>query len=196
MTSPAFLSHAVLASYDADALAPWYQQVLHASVPYQKAGGLTILAFDEEHHRLGVTQLPGEPVAKQGAGLHHLAFRYHSVRDLLQQYRDLKALDLKPLACTNHGITMSMYYMDPDNNVVEFMIDRFATAEETHAFMNGEVFQHNALGLPFDPETLITQMKSGATDSELMSYDEERSLAMGEDQLRARSQQIAGSGRP
>lgn len=73
MPSPAFLSHAVLASYDADALPHWYQQVLHASVPYQKAGGLTILAFDEEHHRLGVTQLPGEPVAKQGAGLHHLA---------------------------------------------------------------------------------------------------------------------------
>jgi catechol-2,3-dioxygenase len=193
--SPAFLSHVVLASYDADALAAWYQQVLRATVPYQRVGGLTILAFDEEHHRLGVTQLQGEPTPKQGAGLHHVAFRYLTIRDLLQQYSDVKELGHTPMACTHHGITMSMYYLDPDSNVVEFMIDCFETAEETHAIMNGEVFQHNALGLPFEPENLLKQMERGATDGELMSYDMERSLAMGAEQLKARSQQITQTGR-
>ena len=56
-----------------------------------------------------------------------------------------------------HGPTLSLYYKDPDGNRLEFQVDCFATAEEANAYMRGDSFAANPIGVEFDPEELVAQ---------------------------------------
>jgi len=37
----------------------------------------------------------------------------------------LRELDILPVMCLDHGMTISMYYADPDGNGVEIQVDAF-----------------------------------------------------------------------
>ena len=47
----------------------------------------------------------------------------------------LKDEGISPYWCIHHGITVSMYYGDPDGNQMEFQVDCFAENDEANAFM-------------------------------------------------------------
>ena len=76
-------------------------------------------------------------------------------------YRQRKAKGIKPVWCTNHGPTTSLYYNDPDGNMVETQFDNFESAEAANEFMTSEAFQTNPIGVDFDPEELIKKLESG-----------------------------------
>lgn len=62
---------------------------------------------------------------------------------------------------------MSMYYEDPDGNEVETQVDNFDTAEEGMAFIEGEAFAENPIGVDFDPEEFVKRVRNGDDESEL-----------------------------
>ena len=63
--------------------------------------------------------------------------------------------------CVNHGPTTSMYYRDPDGNLLETQTDNFDTPEEANDFMASESFMQNPVGTDFDPQDLIRRLKAG-----------------------------------
>ena len=121
--SPAKLSHAVLRTTRLKEMVEWYETVLNAEVLYQN-DFLVFMTYDEEHHRIALAAVPGLVEKPKGsAGLDHLAFFYPTVGDWITTYERLKSVGIMPKVSIHHGLTMSLYYRDPDDNGVELSID-------------------------------------------------------------------------
>lgn len=165
--SPAKLAHFVLATRDLPRLRDWYLSVLEGRVAYEDPI-LCFITYDDEHHRIAIGALPGVEEREAGlrVGLHHTAFTYADLGELLYTYSRLKKRGIAPYWCINHGPTTSMYYRDPDGNRVELQIDNFATAAEADAFMRA-TYAENSIGILFEPEVLIARWEAGEPMEEL-----------------------------
>jgi hypothetical protein len=116
-----------------------------------------------------VLQPDGTETDKQGLiGVDHLAYTYGSVKELLENYSYLKARGINPYWCIHHGLTVSMYYADPDGNQMEFQVDVFHTNEEANAFMRGPIFAANPTGVEFDPDEWLAQIQAGVPASDFL----------------------------
>src|SRR5215469_12311664 len=119
--APAKLAHIVLRATPERArlLAGWYKTVLEGEATFENEQ-IAFITYDSEHHRVAVVGVPGvKPHLDGHAGLHHVAFTYYSLADLVHTYERLKAVGIRPQFCINHGPTTSMYFLDPDKNQVE-----------------------------------------------------------------------------
>src|SRR5271155_3230741 len=175
MPKPAQLSHVILRTYDVQALANWYRAALEGKAVIENPA-MVFLTYDDEHHRIGFVQLPGEKPARRdsiGAGLDHFAFTISSVSEILDHYLYMKAAGNDPVLTVNHGPTVSFYYKDPDGNNVEFFVERFANPEEANAFIASPTFQANTMGIEVDPDEMVARRQAGATERELVEYDTE-----------------------
>lgn len=65
----------------------------------------------------------------------------------------------------HHGPTISLYYRDPDGNMIETQWDTM-DPDEASAFMASEVMAVNPFGVDFNPEETIEKLKSGAKESD------------------------------
>jgi catechol-2,3-dioxygenase len=151
----------------------WYQVVFGARVLYQNPA-LAFLTYDDEHHRFALADLsvlrPGcTETEKAGiTGVDHVAYTYASLDDLFENYEQLKAEGIKPYWCVHHGLTVSMYYADPDGNQMEFQVDVFDSSEESMAYMCGPVMADNPVGVEYDPEDWLAQKRAGKPLSEFL----------------------------
>ena len=175
---PTKLAHVVFQTNRLPAMRDWYCAVLDGRVIYENAR-LSFVTYDHEHHRVAFIDLG--PLAHRdlaGAdlryrptdqpGLHHVAFTFSSMRELLGNYERLAARGVRPFRSINHGPTTSMYYRDPDGLRVELQIDNFATMDEAHAYLTGPDFAQNPIGVIFDPEQLIRDYEAGLTFDDLV----------------------------
>lgn len=129
---------------------------------------LCFITYDHEHHRIALIGIPGtEPKAPTTAGLHHIAFTFDTMSDLLLAYRQRKAKGIMPSWSVNHGPTNSIYYKDPDGNMLETQVDNFDTPEATNAFMSSKEFAENPIGTDIDPEDYIARIKKGEPEGDL-----------------------------
>ena len=165
---PDKFAHVVLKTANYDAVIAWYATVLQARVAFRN-DFIAFLTYDDEHHRVAVLNTPGSPAPDPGAaGVHHIAYTYAGLGELLSTYRRLKASGIEPARCINHGPTTSMYYRDPDGLRVELQIDNFATMDEAHAYLKGPDFAENPIGVIFDPEQLIRDYEAGLAFDDLV----------------------------
>jgi catechol-2,3-dioxygenase len=167
--SPAKLSHIVVRTGNVSKLRDWYLTVLSARVSYEN-DMLCFMTYDDEHHRVGIVQLPTIPDGPGPAsspGLEHVSFTYADLGQLLANYRRLKALGIEPFWTINHGPTLSLYYRDPDGNKVELQVDVFGTAEEVNGFL-AQHYPENFMGIIFDPEEMIGRYEAGVPIAELL----------------------------
>ena len=75
----------------------------------------------------------------------------------------MKSHGYEPVQCQNHGITLSIYYNDPDGNRIELFVDLVPRSEVVD-FMHEASFTANPGGIHLDPEELYARMKAGASD--------------------------------
>ncbi|MBD0673714.1 VOC family protein [Streptomyces sp. CBMA156] len=168
MASPDKLAHVVLRTGGLPAMTDWYVRVLEGRVTFANEA-LAFLTYDDEHHRValvatGATERPTDA----HTGLHHVAFTYATIEDLLGTYRRLKGDGIHPFWCVNHGPTTSMYFEDPDGNHVELQIDNFATAEDLDEWFRSGAFEANPIGVDFDPDGLVRRFESGEALADLV----------------------------
>jgi catechol 2,3-dioxygenase-like lactoylglutathione lyase family enzyme len=164
---PDRLAHIVFKTTDKSRLMDWYASVLNAHVVFQN-DFIGFLTYDDEHHRIACIQIPGlQPVNGKSAGLHHVAFTYATLGDLLSTYERLRDSGVSPSHCVNHGPTTSMYYTDPDGNSVELQIDNFASNEEADTWFRSGEFAENPIGVDFKPDDLAAKFRSGVPEAEL-----------------------------
>ncbi|HMN70452.1 MAG TPA: VOC family protein [Rhodoblastus sp.] len=166
-SAPDRMAHVVFRTADKRALLDWYCKVLDGHMVFEN-DFIGFLTYDDEHHRIAAIQAPGlVRNSASSAGLHHIAFTYGSLRRLLANYERLRDAGIAPSHCVNHGPTTSMYYKDPDGNLVELQIDNFATNAETDAWIRSPEFAENPIGVDFDPETLLARFRNGEPESDL-----------------------------
>jgi len=167
--APAKLSHAVLRTTRLKEMVQWYKTVLNAEVLYQN-DFLVFMTYDEEHHRIALAQVPGLVEKPKGcAGLDHLAFFYSTFGDWIETYERLKAAGITPRVPIHHGLSMSLYYRDPDDNGVELSIDNVEKSE-WHDWMRHQLGK-NPIGVSVDPDDLARKYHAGLPESELRRYD-------------------------
>ena len=165
--SPKF-AHVVFQTAQPQEMRDWYCTVLDGHVVYRD-DALSFITFDEEHHRVALIH-PPVPLKRRTpdtAAMHHVAYTFDSIDDLLARYVLLRDQGVLPTVCIAHGVTTSMYYRDPDGNMVEMQIDRFAEPDDATAYMKGPEYAADSVGPSFDPEALLAARSNGATAEQL-----------------------------
>jgi len=171
---PAKFAHVVYRTRRFEEMIKWYEAVFDARVQYQDPV-LAFMTYDDEHHRvalvnMAVVQPDATEADRRGViGVDHVAYTYGSVNDLFENYTQLKARGILPYWCVHHGVTMSMYYADPDGNQMEFQIDAFASNDDANNYMYGPHFAANSIGVEYDPEEVLAQLRAGTPGSHFLT---------------------------
>jgi catechol-2,3-dioxygenase len=130
--------HALLKTARMDEMIQWYADVI-GSQPNFYSPGIAFLSNDGANHRLSLVGNPAfreNPDFRKYAGLHHLAFEYKTVNDLLDTWQRLyDEFGYEPHVAVHHGMTLSFYYVDPDGNSVELQADAFGDWKKSSKWM-------------------------------------------------------------
>jgi catechol 2,3-dioxygenase len=115
--------HLVLKVKDLDRSKKFFTEVLGLPVVGEAPNGMLFFSPDvkENHHLLAIRQ------AETGArmpeaddvGMEHVAYELGSFAELQEAYRIFKANNVKFRQVVFHGITKSIYFYDPDGNMLE-----------------------------------------------------------------------------
>lgn len=165
MTAPSKFAHVVYNTHRYDEMIEWYTKVFEARVQHRD-DRLAFLTYDDEHHRFAFANLgpmPEDappPRLGKGVGVNHVAYTWPGLGDFVALYTRLKAMGIEPVRPIRHGLTLSMYYADPDGNLMEFQID-VLDPDEANAFMAGPAFGANPIGERFDPDELVARYEAG-----------------------------------
>jgi catechol 2,3-dioxygenase-like lactoylglutathione lyase family enzyme len=165
--SPVKFAHMVFRTSRYQAVIDWYCTVLGGHVVFSN-DALAFLTYDDEHHRVAIINMPGLVDQQDGvAGVHHAAFTYASLTDLMNNYERLRDIGIRPVFVINHGPTTSLYYADPDGNQIELQIDNYDEIEDSTAFFFSEAFAENPIGVEFDPDDLLARLRAGEPEETL-----------------------------
>ncbi|HMO81120.1 MAG TPA: VOC family protein [Pyrinomonadaceae bacterium] len=171
---PTKFAHVVYRTRRLKEMLAWYAAVFDAHVQYQNPA-LAFLTYDDEHHRLAFADMSVIAPNSTGTdksdaiGIDHVAYTYASLGDLLENYSALKEKGITPYWCVHHGITVSMYYADPDGNQIEFQVDRCGSGDEATDFMNTN-WGDNPVGVEYDPDELLSGYRAGTPETDLLSF--------------------------
>jgi catechol-2,3-dioxygenase len=171
MVAPSKFAHVVLNTHRYEEMINWYTRVFEARVQHRD-NRLAFLTYDDEHHRFAFFNLASskdsngeQPTA--AAGLNHLAYTWRNLEELIDTYGRLKNQGIIPSRAIRHGVTLSLYYRDPDGNGLEFQID-LMRADDANEFMRGPAFAANPIGEPFDPDVLAARLAQGKPVNDLI----------------------------
>lgn len=164
---PSKLAHVVIRTPKFDESCAWWGKVLNASPSY-KNEQLSFMTYDDEHHRIGIINMPHLKEQDMGnAGAEHVAFTYDDLGKLLATYKRLRRDGIEPFWCINHGPTISMYFRDPDGTKVELQYDVFPTPEAVNEFFASGAYEENFMGIIFDPDKMVDDYQSGRSLDEI-----------------------------
>jgi catechol-2,3-dioxygenase len=165
--SPSALAHVVLRTANYQPMVDFYTTFLGGYITHGNPF-ISFITYDEEHHRIAILKVPGTgPKQHKSSGLEHIAFGFATMRDLLDAYKQRQLHGIKPVWTVNHGPTTSIYYRDPDGNMLETQVDNFDTAEDANAFMSSAAFAENPIGTDVDADSLIERLNNGEDEVSL-----------------------------
>jgi len=171
MTAPSSFCHVVYKTHRYDEMIEWYRKVFEARVQHRD-DRLCFVTYDHEHHRMAFANLgPGEAknasAPRSAPGVAHVAYSWKTIGELIDTYKRLKNHGVLPKRPIRHGLTLSLYYDDPDGNSMEFQVD-LMTPEEANSFMAGPAFAKNLSGEKFDPDELVRRYEAGQAVDDLV----------------------------
>ena len=113
------VGHVVLSVKDVEASMKFYAEALGMEVMLHREGNAAFLSFGTQHHDIALFKAPeGAEMGK--LGLNHIAFQIEGGEtDLRQLYGRLVQHGAKVDYTTDHGMTHSVYFFDPDGNRLE-----------------------------------------------------------------------------
>ena len=158
------LHHVTIKTTRLDEMIAWYGLVIGAEVQFRDAGAAWT-TNDAANHRvafLTVPKLSDDPDKTSHNGVHHFAFEYESFADLMASFDRMRKSDIEPAFCLDHGLTISLYYKDPEGNYVELQSDNFSDWNKSTEFMRTSAdFAANPIGTFFDPARVFDAFKAG-----------------------------------
>jgi catechol 2,3-dioxygenase len=175
---PPTLHHVNLKTSRLDEMVEWYGLVIGADVQFRNEVAAWT-ANDEANHRIAFLAVPGlsDDVDKvRHNGMHHCAFEFESFGDLMNNFDRLRGAGVEPAFCLDHGMTISLYYKDPEGNFVELQSDVFCDWKLSSEYMRkSPEFAENPIGVFFDPARVYASFEAGADFQAL-----ERSIRAGD----------------
>ncbi|MEC9308004.1 MAG: VOC family protein [Chloroflexota bacterium] len=131
MAKPKRVGHLVLNVKNLDVSTKFYTDILGFDIALQRTTG-TFLTCGKIHHDLALFQAPegAMPVTEGQLGLNHFAVQVEDLDDLKEIYAELKDSGATMDRNTDHGMTSSIYFFDPDGNKIEFFCNNTDTARE------------------------------------------------------------------
>jgi catechol-2,3-dioxygenase len=164
------LHHVNLTTTRLQEMIDWYGLVIGLKPTFHFPGGAW-LTNDEANHRLALLAMPGlsdDPQKRAHTGIHHQAYEFDTLAELLATYARLKTHGILPAVTLDHGMTLSFYYPDPDGNLLELQVDNFGDwAASTEWMATSPQFAANPVGVQFDPEKLVEALAAGLSHEEI-----------------------------
>ena len=164
------LHHVTIKTRHLPEMVAWYGKVVGTKVTFQDANNAWT-TNDAANHRVAFLMMPGlseDADKKRHTGMHHSAFEYDSFDDLITSFERMKSEGITPAFCLDHGLTISIYYRDPEGNFVELQSDNFGDWAQSTTFMRTSPdFASNPIGTFFDPEKVAAAHRAGARFPEL-----------------------------
>jgi catechol 2,3-dioxygenase len=158
------LHHVTIKTRRLEEMVRWYGVVTGAGVQFMDASNAWT-TNDEANHRVAFLSSPGladDPDKSRHTGMHHSAFEYDSFADLMTSYARMRDEGIAPAFCLEHGMTVSLYYRDPDGNFVELQSDNFGDWAKSSEWMRTHPdFAANPIGVFFDPEKVWAAHEAG-----------------------------------
>ena len=130
------IGHAVLRVWDVEKSVVFYCGVLGMElVQRDQEHNRAFLSFGVQHHDLGLFPAKGD-TPQSDRGLGHLALRIEGGdEELAAWHQKLLESGVEIGNVTDHGMTHSVYFKDPDGNGLEIYCDVQGTAEDGKRFM-------------------------------------------------------------
>jgi catechol 2,3-dioxygenase-like lactoylglutathione lyase family enzyme len=164
---PGKFAHVVIRTARYDEMREFYKILLGGRSAFAN-DFLDFIRYDDEHHRVVIMNTATAPSPAPGAtGMDHIAYTYGTLGELLGTYQRMKENGFSPVWSINHGLTTSIYYADPDGNMIETQVDNMDN-DAADAFMRGPYFAVNPIGVDFDPELLAERYSRGDPAEELI----------------------------
>lgn len=164
------LHHVTLKTNRVDEMVQWYGIAVGMTTNHHSQFGAW-MTNDAANHRVALLAHPAlsdDPDKIPHTGMHHMAFEYADIGQLLDTYDRLKGHDILPHACLDHGLTTSLYYVDPDGNSVELQADNFGDwGASTEWMRTAPEFEVNPIGVNVDPERLLAAWREEPDAAEL-----------------------------
>ncbi len=158
------LHHVTLKTTRLDQMIDWYSLVTGARVNFRD-NNAAWTSNDEANHRIAFLAVPGlqdDPEKERHNGMHHCAFEYDSFADLMASFDRLRKSGVEPAFCLDHGLTISLYYKDPEGNFVELQSDTFSDWKLSTEWMRTSPdFAANPIGTFFDPARVYDAFNAG-----------------------------------
>lgn len=142
------IGHTVLYVADVDACVAFYRDALGMEVVnYEKERGMAFMSFGTLHHDIGLFKDRGDG-SRGSTGLAHIAFRIEGGdQELAELHERLVENGAKIRSITDHGMTHSVYFFDPEGNTLEIYADVF-TEKEGLEYMRARLERGKPLELP------------------------------------------------
>lgn len=158
------LHHVNIKTSRLDEMIRWYGLVVGTQVQFRYETGAWT-TNDGANHRIAFLAVPGlsdDADKVRHNGMHHCAFEYGSFAELMSAYDRLRQSGVEPAFSLDHGMTMSLYYKDPDGNFVELQSDNFSDWKRSGEYMRrSPQFAANPIGVFFDPARVYETFRSG-----------------------------------
>jgi len=119
---PRYLAHVNVYVRDVERSHGWYADLLGLHTYDYRPGAAAFMSADEnESHEIALMQAgPDAPLQPAGqVGLNHMAWRVDSLDDLKEFYQRLKTKGVPIARVVDHGISLGIYFHDPDGNGIE-----------------------------------------------------------------------------
>ena len=163
MSVPKEIGHLVLNVSDVACSTAFYRDVVGFQVSrYGPGGNRNFLTCGVMHHNLALFKAPAgaQPRQKGQIGLNHFAFKVESYPALQQAHQRLVAANAVIDHIVDHGMSLSVYFLDPDGIMMELFCDTFNSHADGLAFMKATPGQAKPIDItgPAPPRPAIPQV--------------------------------------
>ena len=132
------IGHVVLNVRDAEASVKFYTEALGMEVmTHNPERGMAFLSFGTQHHDIAVFQVP-EGAERGQLGLNHIAMQIEGgLKELRELHQRLSEHGARIDQLVDHGVTSSVYFLDPDGNRLEIFCEMLEMEEARRQMRKG-----------------------------------------------------------
>ncbi len=119
------LGHVVLYVTDLKKSVTFYRDILGFNL-INEVSGAAVFSSGRTHHEMLLIEVGGSPKDKKflEPGLYHIGFKIGDGPEALKAvFDELKNKEVRIVGSSDHGVTHSLYILDPDGNELELYSD-------------------------------------------------------------------------